>query len=40
MNPLTVNIFGISLNKVTSTFLDMCTTKEATAADILKTFTV
>jgi hypothetical protein len=32
LNPLTLNIFDIFLNKVTSNFLDMCTTKGATTA--------
>jgi hypothetical protein len=35
MNPLTTKIFDISLSKITSDFLDMCTTKGATAAVIL-----
>lgn len=34
MNPLTKQIFDISLNKITSYFLDMFTTKGATVADI------
>jgi hypothetical protein len=36
MNLLTVKIFDISLSKITSDFLDMCTTKGATAAVILE----
>jgi len=31
---LTIKIFDISLNKVTSNFLDICTTEGATASDI------
>ena len=38
MNSLTIKIFDISLNKVTSNFLDMCTTKGATATDIVEKF--
>ena len=38
MNSLTVKIFDISLNKITSNCLDMCTTKGATAADIFEKF--
>jgi hypothetical protein len=34
MNHLTVKIFDISLSKITSNVLDMCTTKGVTAADI------
>jgi hypothetical protein len=32
LNPLTIKIFDISFNKITSNLLDMCTTKGATAA--------
>ena len=35
MNLLTVKIFDISLSKITSNVLDMCTTKGVTVADIL-----
>jgi hypothetical protein len=34
MKHLTVKIFDISLSKITSNVLDMCTTKGVTAADI------
>jgi hypothetical protein len=34
MNHLTIKIFDISLSKVTSILLDICTTKGFTAADI------
>jgi hypothetical protein len=36
MNPLVVKTFDISLNKVTSNFLDIYTTKGVTAADIFE----
>jgi hypothetical protein len=37
MNSLTAKIFDISLNKITRNFLDVCTTKGATASDTFET---